>query len=118
MGPDLLGYLYAKPRHASNTLWLGSDGYEGANPITREGVRQALRRRCLAAQMRPLNPHSFRHGFAMTMLNDGQAQMSVISKLLGHSSETITRDFYAEWQDVGLGTAYRAAYTRINSIAA
>lgn len=114
--PDLLSYLYSRPHDPAGALWLASDGYQGTTgAITAEGIRQALRRRCLAAGLRPLNPHAFRHGFAMAMLNEGQAQMSAISKMLGHSSEAITRQFYAEWLDQGLGVAYNAAYARIQA---
>lgn len=102
----LVRYLYSRPAWRGAELILSSDGYEGAKGILMpEGVRQMLIRRCSDATMRPMNPHSFRHGFAMTFLNAGM-QLSAISEAMGHSSTTITRDIYARWLTQGLSREY------------
>ena len=57
-----------------------------------------VRRRCEHAGIRHLNPHAFRHGLAMLMLNDRHADMSLVQRILGHSQITTTARHYAEWQ--------------------
>ncbi|MFN8468586.1 MAG: tyrosine-type recombinase/integrase [Caldilineaceae bacterium] len=111
---DLLEYLYTRPTWRGPELWLKSDGYHGlAGALAPEGIRQILRRRCIRAGCRILNPHSFRHGFAMTLLNVGHAEMSAISRMLGHSKTQVTEAVYAQWNDDGLSDEYEAALLRI-----
>lgn len=55
-------YLRARRLHDARNepaLWLGAKG-----PLTDSGLRQLLERRCLAAGIKPINPHRFRHTFA------------------------------------------------------
>lgn len=40
--------------------------------------------------------HMARHSFAVMALNDGMA-MSVVSRLLGHASTTVTEKVYAKY---------------------
>jgi integrase len=61
-----------------------------------------LRRRCQVAGLRMLNPHSFRHGLAMLMLNERGADMSLVQKVLGHSQISTTARHYAEWLTEGI----------------
>jgi integrase/recombinase XerD len=51
-----------------------------------------------AALLRVVTPHSFRHFVATWLLNEG-AMMSEVSQLLGHSSTTVTEQFYARHND-------------------
>ena len=60
-----------------------------------------------------VNAHSFRHGFAMTMLNEGGAEMSSVAALLGHRSVTTTEKAYARWLSDPLQRAYDAAQARL-----
>ena len=110
---DLLHYLYSRPDPADVRLWLSGDGSGGVRgALTDNGVRQMLRRRCLAAGVKIINPHSLRHGFAMTMLNDGGAPLEAVAKMLGHASPEITRRFYADYVDEELNALYDAAIDR------
>lgn len=93
--PALAAYLYTRPSHIE-ALLLKSDGYGGsAGPLKPEGVRQMLRRRCRQAGIEPpYNPHAFRHGFAMWLLNAG-ARATTVATAMGHSDSQITLAIYA-----------------------
>lgn len=109
---QLVGYLFTRPAWDGPELWLSNDGYFGARgPLTAEGVRQMLRRRCKAAPMRHLNPHSFRHGYAMMMLNAGM-DMSAVADTMGHSSVKVTEATYARWLTGPLQREYEDALRR------
>lgn len=82
---------------------LGTDG-----GLTVSGLRQMLERRCEAAGLEYMNPHSFRHGLAMRLLNKG-ADMSLVQAILGHSRIATTQQFYARWLVSGL----KAQYTEV-----
>ena len=95
-------YLYSRPAAGAAELFLGANG--AGNPrgaFTPNGIRQMVRRRCKRAEMRALNPHSFRHGLAMHLLNQG-GDMSLVQKVLGHSQISTTAKHYAEWATEGL----------------
>lgn len=98
----LVAYLWNRPACDADALLLGANG--AGNPrgaITPGGIRQMVRRRCKRAEMRALNPHSFRHGLAMHLLNKG-GDMSLVQKVLGHSQIGTTARHYAEWATEGL----------------
>lgn len=112
---ELLGYLYSRPRYTGPELLLSSDGYTGIRgPLTTEGVRQMLKRRCKLAGVRYLHPHAWRHGFAMWTLNAGVG-MSGVSALMGHSNTTVTESVYAHWQIGALEREYQEALARLGS---
>lgn len=110
----IIAYLMSRPAYDGPALWLSSDGSASGirGQLSISGVQQILRRRCAAAGIRHLNPHSLRHGFATEMLNHG-AEMSGISRLMGHSSLATTSRFYAEWETSGIQRAYDAVWARI-----
>jgi site-specific recombinase XerD len=92
----LVPYLFGRPAH-TDILLLASDGYAGckAGGLQPEGVRQMLIRRCKRAGLeRAFNPHAFRHGFAMWLLNGG-ARLTTVSTAMGHSDTQITSKIYA-----------------------
>lgn len=63
------------------------------------GVYQVLERTAKRGGVRGRwNPHSFRHGFARGMLDNG-ADLATVSALMGHSDVSITVRFYARWSD-------------------
>ena len=65
--------------------------------LTTGGIAQMLKRLSKKAGcIGRTNPHSFRHGFARALLNNG-ASLEAVSELLGHSNVTVTADFYAVW---------------------
>jgi site-specific recombinase XerD len=97
-----VAYLWNRPACEADALLLGADGAGNPRgPITPGGIRQMVRRRCQKAEMRVLNPHSFRHGLAMHLLNKG-GDMSLVQKVLGHSQISTTARHYAEWVSEGL----------------
>lgn len=116
-GVLLLEYLVARPPVVGGALFLASDGAGGVKgQILPGGIRQMIRRRCAQAGVAYANPHSWRHGFAMMMLNSGGMEMGILSKLLGHSTTKITQDTYADWLVESLRREYdeatRAAKSR------
>lgn len=103
-----LAYLTHRPKWHDDRLFLGSNGDGGVDGIlTPSGARQMLKRRCAAAGLRYLNPHSFRHGIAMHLLNDKRADMSMTQRILRHSKITTTAENYAEWIIDPLADEYR-----------
>lgn len=109
----LLRYLYRRPPYGGEDLLLASDGHgQAKGRLTAEGIRQMLMRRCDAARLRYLNPHAFRHGFAMALLNSGM-QMSALSDIMGHSTDEITKEIYAHWLTEGLSQEYDQARARL-----
>ena len=113
LGSDLLAYLYSRPAYDGPELFLSNDGAGNIRgKLTAEGVRQMLRRRCKRLKMRILNPHAFRHGFAMTTLNAG-LEMSAVSAAMGHSSVKVTEQFYAKWQVEKLQEQYNSVVKKL-----
>lgn len=99
----LIGYLFVRPQWVADALFLASDGAGKPKGVMQPtGIYQMLRRRCKTANLRRLNPHSFRHGLAMYLLNDRGADMSLVQKILGHSQISTTANHYAEWLVHGL----------------
>ncbi len=67
-------------------------------PLSPNAVHQILKRLAKAAGVKgPYNPHSFRHAFARTMLEQG-LDLGAVSQLMGHSDITTTHKFYARWE--------------------
>ena len=98
-----VAYLFIRPRWETDRLFIAANG--AGNPagvMTTGGIYQMLRRRCHHAGLRMLNPHSFRHGLAMLMLNERGADMSLVQKVLGHSQISTTAKHYAEWLTDGV----------------
>jgi integrase/recombinase XerD len=90
----LAAYMYTRPNH-QEALLLKSDGYGGAAGVLKpEGVRQMLIRRCKYAGIAVYNPHAFRHGFAMWLLNSG-VRATTVATAMGHSDPQITLAIYA-----------------------
>lgn len=97
-----VAYLFVKPAFDDPRLFLAANGAkEPCGVLLPNGIRQMLRRRCANAGMRRLNPHAFRHGLAMHLLNEG-GDMSLVQKILGHSQISTTARHYAEWLTAGV----------------
>ena len=108
VGRALRAYLFVHPSAPGTVLFPSADGGRLGNEdrgLTVSGLRQMLKRRCEAAGVRYLNPHSFRHGLAMRLLNRG-ADMSLVQAILGHSRITTTQQHYARWVVEGLRSQY------------
>ena len=96
-------YLYTRPAWASPLLFLSAGGNgQPDGVLLAGGIYQMLRRHCLTAGVKRLNPHSFRHGLAMLLLNERHADMSLVQKVLGHSQIGTTAARYAEWLTAGV----------------
>ncbi len=109
----LAEYVFSRPVYGGPELFLSNDGYGGIRgPLTTEGVRQMLIRRCKRAGVRYMHPHLWRHGCAMWMLNNGVG-LSGVSALLGHSSTVVTETVYARWQPDALKREYQEALARV-----
>lgn len=107
----LAAYLYSRPQH-TNHLLLASDGFDGVKgPLQAEGVRQMLIRRCRDAGITYRNPHAFRHGLAMLLLNNGM-RLTSVSKMLGHSDPNVTHKVYAHTLDETVRSEYQEAVRR------
>ena len=92
-------YSYARPVVKHDKLFVSSYSNEAAREsesFTTSGLRQMLVRRCEVAGVAYLNPHSFRHGLAMRLLNKG-GDMSLVQKVLGHAQIGTTATYYAKW---------------------
>lgn len=117
VGPQMLEYLVRRPPLPATmdpaTLLVSNDGAGTVRgPLSVWGIRLMLRRRCAAAGVRWLNPHAFRHGFAMEFLNAGM-DMSAVSKALGHADEKVTAAVYAHWLTDGLRAEYDEVRERL-----
>lgn len=110
---DLVAYLFARPDHTEPMLWIADNGAGGSRgALQAGGVRQMMTRRCKAAGVRRINPHALRHGFAMTMLNEGGVTMDAVAKMMGHSDPSVTRRFYAHYLDDEIANIYEDAIAR------
>lgn len=90
-------------RRTSNALraWLDVRELPGRSVfgLKPSGVYQVLERTARRGGVRGRwNPHSFRHGFARGLLDNG-ADLATVSALMGHSDVSITVRFYARWSD-------------------
>lgn len=113
-GALLLSYLMARPVWAGPELFLANNGAGGVRgALTGAGIRVMIRRRCALAGVAYRNPHAFRHGFAMTLLNAGGMEMGILSRLLGHSSVKVTQEIYADWVTETLRREYDLAQSAV-----
>lgn len=117
---DLAGglryYLQVRPLWSGPELWYAYNKARNAvaGPLSTTGLRLMLSRRCKRAGVRFLNPHLFRHGFAMNYLNN-DAEMKAVSTLLGHSTMKTTERFYAKWLEGPLRAEHARVAGRIMS---
>ncbi len=101
----LLAWLAVRPAADHDRLW-ASLGSRGAGWLTEEGVRQVLRRLKKRAGVEgPVNPHSFRHGFAREYLLHG-GDLATLADLLGHSDVTVTWQHYAIFRTAELAAKH------------
>lgn len=105
-----LAYQMHRPKADTDRLFVAAWGTFVPRDagITEHGVRYMLKNRCAAAGIRYLNPHSFRHGVAMHLLNDKRADASLVQRILRHSSIRVTVSTYARWSDSALGEQFRS----------
>lgn len=93
-----LAYQTHRPRCPEPRLLLSSNGHhEPVGALTAHGVRHMIARRCAEVGIRRLNPHAFRHGLAMHLLNDKRIDASLVQKILRHADIKVTTGTYARW---------------------
>lgn len=116
--PHILEYLLNRQSLPGETaLIVGSTGDGGPRErLQVSGLRRMLKRRAKAAGITYWNPHAYRHTMAMKLLNDGQVELGIVSKILGHSSPEITRRIYADFVDTSIKRAYSAAVGRLGAL--
>jgi integrase len=92
-------------------FWTGESDVEGNAKAWSDDISRVLHR----AQLEPFTkfkhhstPHTFRHFFAITMLNTGKVRIEDVSRWLGHSSVRVTEKHY--------GNANSDVYKRSHSI--
>lgn len=97
---------FSQPTKAALAAWLavhpGDTPYVCAGAarssrdhLSAEGIRQMLRRLArTAGATGPVNPHSFRHGFAREYLLSG-GDLATLADLMGHSDVQVTWKSYA-----------------------
>ncbi len=83
-------------------LLTGKHGY-GIVPRTINTILANLAER--ASIVGRSNPHAFRHAFARDMLQNN-ADLTIVSQLMHHSSITVTAEYYARWADDELQQAH------------
>jgi len=91
-------YIYARPASEQHYVFVSAADDQ---PLKPNGLRLMLRRRCKAAGIPYMNPHSFRHGLAIYLLNQG-GDMSLVQKVLGHARIQTTAEHYAKWLTTGM----------------
>ncbi|NLX42132.1 MAG: tyrosine-type recombinase/integrase, partial [Chloroflexi bacterium] len=90
----LSDWLQVRPEDRGPWLFVGM-GPTAHDRMAANGVNRILQRRATEAGIEgPVNPHSFRHAFARDFLMHG-GDLASLADLMGHSSVTVTRDYYA-----------------------
>lgn len=90
----LRAWLKVRPQGYGSWLFV-SLGNKAKGRLSSTGVREMLRRRAKKAGLQGrVSPHMFRHAFAREFLLNG-GDLATLSDLLGHSSITVTKSFYA-----------------------
>jgi integrase/recombinase XerD len=100
----ITAYLAQRPPADTNRLFLTLTS--PPRPLRREGIYRMIQRYAerLGIEGR-WNPHSWRHAFAHGLIDAG-IPLSDVSQLLGHSSITVTVDFYGQRADEQLADAH------------
>ncbi|MEA3337419.1 MAG: tyrosine-type recombinase/integrase [Chloroflexota bacterium] len=93
-GRALAAWLEVRPAVAYDHVFINL-GNRGGAALTTNGVRQVLRRlKRRSGAKGPVNPHSFRHGFAREYLLNG-GDLASLADLLGHRDVKTTWASYA-----------------------
>lgn len=96
MSPRLLDDLrtyWRKVRPPGPLLFPGRKGGHGDKPISRRAVHVMVKKLAVAAGItRPISSHTFRHSFAVHLLDRG-VDLRTVQVLLGHASITSTEHY-------------------------
>lgn len=95
-------WLQERPR-LSNDVFCSMNTGEA---LTNSGLNQMLQRlKERAGVSGRVNPHSFRHAFARSYLQNG-GDLVTLARLMGHQDITVTSDYYAIFEDSELKHAH------------
>jgi integrase len=99
----LRSYLSDCRRDPDDPVFISGTG----GRLTENGVRQLLRRLARRAGVRGCcNPHSLRHRFARSLLENG-CDLGAVSQLMGHQDPQITISSYGRWTHTELKSKHR-----------
>jgi len=94
----LRAWLEVRPPEAK-TVFCALHPKWQARPLTLSGLHQILKHlKKIAKVTGRVNPHAYRHGFAREWLRN-RGDLSTLSRIMGHSSPTVTLMFYAVFED-------------------
>lgn len=100
----LAAWLAVRPT-GTPYVWAGVEHSSKPN-LTTEGIRQVLKRLGKKAGVEgPVNPHSFRHGFAREYLLSG-GDLATLADLMGHSDVQVTWQSYAIFRTAELAAKH------------
>lgn len=91
LGSALRGYvdawIEARGDHPGHFfLPVGPTGELQARPLSTQAIMMIMRRRASEAGIEAFSPHDLRRSFVTDLLDSGEADLSVVAKLCGHSS--------------------------------
>lgn len=99
----MAAWLQERPAAPHDGLWTMFDSVE---PLTRNGVQEAVKRIGRRAKVRPCSPHRFRRTFAAWTLRSG-ADVAAVAELLGHDDVGMLK-YYAALVDDDLKRTHDA----------
>ena len=105
-GETLRRWLEVRPQEQGDWVFV-SLGTRSKGHFTPNGVRHMLRRRARKAGIKGrVNPHAFRHNFGREYLLSG-GDLGTLAEIMGHSSTTVTTDYYARFRVAELKDKHR-----------
>lgn len=122
-----IAYIYNRPEHPDPHVFLSCDGAGGIvgfsqedgttrYHMTRSGMYQRIRKLCQRAGIQQINPHAFRHGLAMHLLNNAGANTALIQRMLRHKDERTTRQIYARWDITGVSNQFEEKMHNVDAM--
>lgn len=101
-------WLAERPDCGCAEVFVGRDVHRtGWQPLREGGLYAMVKRVAARAGVRgKCSPHQWRHGLARRLAKRGMP-LGILSQIMGHSSVTVTVDFYGQFGEDGLHDAYR-----------
>ena len=83
-------------------------------PVDPRNLQRSVALACKKAGLDTVGPHTLRHSAATTMLESG-VPIHIVSRILGHSTISITVDIYGHVSDEGAANAMQLLNKKLNS---